>query len=67
MLDRIRFEMSIIELTNRNLLDIEKKIESCIETRNERMMEIPRIGAMLCATLLKDQDIYELCFIKICK
>ena len=54
MLDRIRFEMSIIELTNRNLLDIEKKIESCIETRNERMMEIPGIGAMLCATILAE-------------
>ena len=39
MLDRIRCEMSIIELTNKNLLDIEKKIDSCIATRNEIMME----------------------------
>ena len=35
MLDRIRFEMSIIQLTNKNLIDIEKKIESCIDTRNK--------------------------------
>ena len=54
MLDRIRCEMSIIELTNKNLLDIEKKIDSCIATRNERMMEIPGIGSVLCATILAE-------------
>ena len=54
MLDRIKFEMSIIELTNKNLLEIEKKIDSCIETRNERMMEIPGIGSILCATILAE-------------
>ena len=52
ILDRIRCEMSIIELTNKNLLDIEKNIDSCIATRNERMMEIPGIGSVLCATIL---------------
>ena len=54
MLDRIRCEMSIIELTNKNLLDIEKKIDSCIATKNERMMEIPGIGSFLCATILAE-------------
>ena len=54
MLDRIRCEMSIIELTNKNLLGIEKKIDSCIATRNERMMEIPGIGSVLCATIFSE-------------
>ena len=46
--------MSIIELTNKNVLDILKKIDSCIATRNERMMEIPGIGSVLCDTILAE-------------
>lgn len=46
--------MSIIKLTNKNLLNIEKRIDSCITTRNERMMEIPGIGSVLCATILAE-------------
>lgn len=33
---------------------MEKKIESFIETRNERMMEISGIGFVLCATILAE-------------